>query len=102
MNINELQTKEAQKVAKVCEGITAEDFLNKFYHHLMVGMRMARLGSERDMNNPACPVRRRAKEDFETWGVYADTIERLGDPKRYAAIQRSNLEYAATRYCDAN
>ena len=102
MNISELQTKEARKVAKACEGITAEEFLSKFYHHLITGMRMARLGSERDMNNPACPVRRLAKEDYETWAVYADTIERLGDPERYAKVQRDRLQYLAKRYCDAN
>ena len=104
MNTNELQTIKARKIAKACEGITAEDFLSRFDHLLMLAMRMAEASSQRDIVNPDCPsgVRGMATEDKETWQVFADTIDRLSDPVAYAAAKRSRLEYLAKRYCDAN
>ncbi len=104
MKTNNLQTIKAQRIAEVCEGITAEEFLSKFDHLLMVAMRMAESASQADIDNPACPssVRGMATEDKETWQVFADTIDRLSDPVAYAAAERSNLEHLAAKYCNAN
>jgi len=104
MNTNELQTIKARKIAKACESITAEDFLSRFDHLLMLAMRMAEATSQRDIANPDCPssVRNMAMEDKETWQVFADTIDRLSDPVAYASHKRSHLEHLAAKYCDAN
>lgn len=102
MNTNELQTIKARKIAKACESITAEDFLSRFDHLLMLAMRMAETSSQRDIANPDCPssVRNMATEDKETWQVFADTIDRLGDPVAYAANKRVVLTGIAEDYCD--
>jgi hypothetical protein len=104
MNTNALQTIKARKIAKACESITAEEFLCRFDHLLMLAMRMAERTSQRDIDNPDCPsgIRGTAMEDKETWQVFADTIDRLRNPVAYAANKRANLEYLAKRYCDAN
>ena len=56
MNTNELQTIKARKIAKACESITAEDFLSRFDHLLMLAMRMAEATSQRDIANPIAPA----------------------------------------------
>ena len=74
-----LETTKAQLIAEACEEITAEEFLIKFDYLLEVALRMAQRSSQRDIENPDCPpgIRVMAREDKETWQVFADTIDRL-------------------------
>ena len=74
-----LETTKAQLIAEACKDLTAQEFLNKFDHLLELALRMAQRSSQRDIENPDCPTRIRvvAREDKETWQVFADTIDRL-------------------------
>lgn len=99
MNTNTLQTIKARKIAKACEGITAEEFLRKFDHLLLVALRMAESVSRADISNPECEsgIRGAAMEDVETWQVFAETIERLTteapEPVADTVCERTGYNY---------
>jgi hypothetical protein len=61
------------------ERLTAEQFLQRHGHMLMLALRLAKCTSQRDLDNDKSPsfVRRVAREDLATWDALHAAVDRF-------------------------